>query len=236
MNFTAPFISSGSIVEQDDSYDKEPCGKKNKIKITSEYCRNDATCGCEECKFLFCSKCMELHLSFENYKKHTKTGLSKTPKCTNHPNKPSVSFCFDDSCCLCSTCILKHESHDKIEINEATQKIQKELESFSPEKKIKFIEESIEKINVDMSKRNENYELDLKQLKEGYIMDMNSLDKSKLKLKEDMNVLKEFKKKSKSSNILHLLQLKNECITNSFNEGNILFHSKQFHEAVRKIF
>jgi hypothetical protein len=206
MDFTAPFI-----VEENESPDKEPCGKMNQTYFL-DYCDKVATCGCEECSELFCSSCMEQHLSFKKYKTHTKAALlTKAPKCLNHPTEPSKIFCFDDKCCLCLTCaLLNHKDHDILDIKEATQKLQQEMESFSAEEKIKSIEESIEKINVDISKRDQKYEQDSKKLKEDYIMDLDTLDNSKLKLKENFNTLMNFKENKKSSNILLLLQLKDE--------------------------
>jgi hypothetical protein len=156
---------------------------------------------------------MEQHLSSKKYKTHTKTEqlTTKFPKCLNHPTKPSEIFCFGDNCCLCSTCaLLKHKDHHILEINEATQKLQKEMESFFTNENIKIIEESIEKVNVEISERNEKYEKDLKKLKEDYIQDLNVFEDSKLKWKENLNMLKELKLNLKSSNILTLLKIKNE--------------------------
>jgi hypothetical protein len=206
MDFTAPFI-----VEENESPDKELCGKTNQTYFL-DHCDKVAICGCEECSELFCSGCMEHHLSSKKFKTHTKTEIStKTPKCLNHPTEPSKFFCFEDKCCLCSTCaLLNHKDHDILDIKEATQKLQQEMENFSAEEKIKSIEESIEKINVDISKRDQKYELDSKKLKEDYIMDLDTLDNSKLKLKENFNTLMNFKENKKSSNILLLLQLKDE--------------------------
>jgi hypothetical protein len=153
MDFTAPFI-----VEENESPDKEPCGKMNQTYFL-DYCDKVATCACEECSELFCSNCIEQHLSFKKYKTHTKAALStKAPKCLNHPTEPSKIFCFDHKCCLCLACaLLNHKDHDILGIKEATQKLQQEMESFSAEEKIKSTEESIEKINVDISKRNQNF-------------------------------------------------------------------------------
>jgi alpha-tubulin suppressor-like RCC1 family protein len=81
--------------------------------------------------------------------------------------------------------------------------------SFSTNEKIKIIE-SIEKVNVEISKRNQKYEKDLKKLKEDYIQDLNVFEDFKLKLKENLNMLKELKLNLKSSNILTLLKIKNE--------------------------
>jgi hypothetical protein len=184
----------------------------NKIKLNLDYCGKEATCGCEECQELFCFNCMEQHLSFIKFKTHTKTGLTnKVPKCFNHSTKASEFFCFDDNCCLCSVCIiLKHKDHNILEIKEATHRLQKEMESFSSDEKIKKIEESIEKINLDISIRNEKYEEDLKILKENYMKDLDELGDSKLKLKENLSMLEELKVNLKSSNILVLLKVKNE--------------------------
>jgi DNA repair exonuclease SbcCD ATPase subunit len=133
------------------------------------------------------------------------------PKCLNHSTKASEIFCFEDNCCLCSVCaLLKHKDHDILDINEATKRIQKEIMSFSTKEEIKIIEESIEKINKEISKRNEKFEKDLENLKEDHMKDLDVLGDSKLKLQENLNTLEEFERKLKSSNILTLLKMKKD--------------------------
>jgi hypothetical protein len=138
------------------------------------------------------------------------------PKCLNHSTKASEIFCFEDNCCLCSVCaLLKHKDHDILDINEATKRIQKEIMSFSTKEEIKIIEESIEKINKEISKRNEKFEKDLENLKEDHMKDLDVLGDSKLKLQENLNTLKEFESNLKSFNILTLLKMNTVEVLNS---------------------
>jgi alpha-tubulin suppressor-like RCC1 family protein len=104
---------------------------------------------------------------------------------------------------------LKHKYHNILSIKEAIQILQKEIES-STEEKIKTIEEFIERINVDISKRNKQYEEESKKLKGDYMKDLDNLGDSQLNLKENLNMLKELKVNLKSSNIFNLLKIKNE--------------------------
>jgi hypothetical protein len=203
MDFTAPFI----VDEEKFSENKEPCGKTNLNLTFEDHCDKEASCSCVECQESFCSDCIENHLSSKKYKSHTKTVLStKFPKCLNHPNKPSEIFCFDDNSCLCSSCaILDHKDHDISEIKEANQRIQ-----LSTEEKIKNTQESIKKINVDISEINEKYEQDSKKLKENYMRDLDTLKETKLKLNENLNTLEELKLNLKTSKDLSILKMKDE--------------------------
>jgi alpha-tubulin suppressor-like RCC1 family protein len=83
------------------------------------------------------------------------------------------------------------------------------MESYFTEEKMKTIEDIVEQIKKDISIRNEKYELESKKLKEDYINDLDVLEDSKFKLKENFNALKELKE-NMSSNILVLLKIKNE--------------------------
>jgi Mg2+ and Co2+ transporter CorA len=84
------------------------------------------------------------------------------------------------------------------------------MESISFDEEIKNIEESIEEINENISKRNEKFEKELKELKNEYQKDLIVFDDSKFKMKETLNRLKEVKGNLKTSNILVLLNMKNE--------------------------
>jgi hypothetical protein len=183
-----------------------------KIKInSSEHCNQESTCGCEECKELFCSDCFKQHLTSKKFKNHRKTKLSKNPKCVNHPTAASEVFCFEDKCCLCLNCAsLDHKDHDVLEIEEAIQRIQKEISSFSPDEEIQTIEDSLKEINGNISKRNEKYQQDLKKIKEEFMKDLTSLEEPTLKLNATLNELKEKQKNFKSSNMLVLMKLMKE--------------------------
>jgi DNA repair exonuclease SbcCD ATPase subunit len=156
---------------------------RNKNKVNLDHCDQEATCGCEECEEIFCSNCFQRQHTSKKFKTHKKTDiLVPKPKCINHSFKTSEVFCFDDNCCLCSTCaLLKHKDHNILFIQEATEKIQKEMESISIDEEIKNIEESIEEINENISKRNEKFEKELKELKNQYEKDLIVFDDSNLK-------------------------------------------------------
>jgi alpha-tubulin suppressor-like RCC1 family protein len=106
--------------------------------------------------------------------------------------------------------LLKHKDHNYLEIQEATEKIKREMESISFDDEIKNVEESIEEINENISKRNEKFEKELKELKNEFQKDLIVFDDSKCKMKEKLNRLKEVKGNLKTSNILDLLKMKNE--------------------------
>jgi DNA repair ATPase RecN len=148
--------------------------------------------------------------SSKKYQLHKKTNISQvSPKCINHPNKASELFCFDHKCCLCSSCaIFEHRDHDCVGIQEATQRVKKEIDSFSIEDKINKIKDTINENCLIISKLEEKYEQDLKNLKNDFNKKFDEVEESNSKLKEKLNGLNEMKGSLNSSDLLILLDLK----------------------------
>jgi alpha-tubulin suppressor-like RCC1 family protein len=133
-----------------------------------------------------------------------------TPKCFNYPNKISEFFCFEENICLCFDCaFFQHKEHDCVKIKEAIKRIQKELGFFKVNEEIQIIQQSLRKLNQDISKRNKQYEDDLKKLKEIYSTEMNQFEESNFKMKEKLKEMVELKENLKSEDIQILLKIKN---------------------------
>jgi flagellar biosynthesis GTPase FlhF len=108
-----------------------------------------------------------------------------------------------------------------VDIQDATQNLQKEIETISTNKEIEKTEKSIQKLHSDVSQRNKQFEeekeklkeiylKDLKKLNEIYERDINEFEETKLKFEETLGALKNMKDKLKSANILDLLKMRNE--------------------------
>jgi hypothetical protein len=108
-----------------------------------------------------------------------------------------------------------------VDIQDATQNLQKDIETISTNKEIEKTEKLIQKLQSDVSQRNKQFEEekeklkeiylnDLKKLNEIYEIDIKEFEETNLKFKETIGGLKEMKNRLKSANILDLLKMRNE--------------------------
>jgi hypothetical protein len=97
-----------------------------------------------------------------------------------------------------------------VSIEQATQRVKNEIDSFATNKKINKLEESINENCEKISKLKDQYEKDLMNLKNIFIKNLNDLEYSNSKFKETLIGLKEMKESLNSTGLLNLLDLKNK--------------------------
>jgi hypothetical protein len=175
------------------------------LNLFSEFCQEfQISTGCFECQKKYCQGCFEVLHSPKMLKNHEPTPLSKMETiefCSKHSKKIAEFFCVDDEICICSTCaFLEHKEHQCVDIQQGMENLKSLMESLDFTDQLKFIQESIKKIDKKMSE----------------------LEISKVALKESFGKLEKFKENLKSKKSLSLiLEFKKSMFSDSFIQNSI---------------